>query len=108
MQNINPVIDAAKTVTLEDTIKEANLKLIGPAFQYCKNHTHSNEVVLLIGIRGLKPLIYSHSFDFAIHNLPEKVQSSLELARRMTNAEIVILEWFTSKNTKIPYYVKLA
>lgn len=107
MIQIQPVLDACKTITALDTPTTANRKVMAIASLYCKHHQHSDELVLIVSIKGLKPMLYSHSYNFSITNLHEKVKSALNKARKALDAEILVLEWIPSKQVKIPYYVKL-
>lgn len=105
MLPIQVILDACKTVKTTDTPTLANRKIMAVAHEYCKHHAFNHELILIVSIRGLKPLLYSYSYNFSITNLQTQVQVSIAKARRSLDANIVVLEWFPSKQTKLPYYI---
>jgi len=105
MLRIQTILEACKTVTATDTPTTANRKLMQIAHEYCKKHTFSEDLILIVSIKGTKPLLYSYSYNFSITNLHEQVRVALVKARQSLCADIVVLEWFPSKGTKLPYYV---
>ena len=102
---IQDFLELCKTVTSTDTPTTANRKLLAFAHEFCKHHAFSDQLILVVSIRGLKPLLYSYSYNFSITNLHEQVKSSLAKARRSLDSDILVLEWFPAKQTKLPYYV---
>lgn len=98
-------LELCKTITPTDTPTTANRKLMAFAHEYCKHHAFNHEVILIVSLRGLKPLLYSYSYNFSITNLHEEVKRSLQKARQGLDSDILVLEWFPSKKTKLPYYV---
>lgn len=105
MQPIEKILNACKTINKLDTPTTANRKLMAIAHEYCKTHPFNDELILIVSILGLKPMLYSYSYNFSITNLHDQVKSSLNKARKGLNADIVVLEWFPKKQTKLPYYV---
>lgn len=104
MQPIEKILNACKTINKQDTPTTANRKIMALAHEYCKQHAFSDELILIVSVRGMKTMLYSYSYNFSITNLHEQVKSSLNKARRSFDADIVVLEWFPSKQTKLPYY----
>jgi hypothetical protein len=105
MLTIQSVLNAAKTVKSTDSVADANRKLLNVAFEYCKQHQLSNELILIVSINGMKPFLYSHSFDFSVPDLHNRVNTKLSIARRNYDAPVIVLEWLTLKEQTNPYYV---
>lgn len=101
---IQTVLDACKSIHPSDYPQLVNRKLIAVATEYCKHHQYSDQLILVIAVSGMKPLLYSHSYNFSILDLHSKVQSRLNVAKRGFKADIYVLEWLTLKQTAIPYY----
>jgi len=108
MNDIKTVLDACATITPLDTLITANRKLLQVCHDYCKLHTASDQIILVVSIRGLKPLLYSYSYNFSILNLHDQVSASVRKARRSLCVDIVVLEWLPIQGQKNPYFMHFA
>lgn len=105
MLKIQTILDSCKTISKQTPLAVAHSQLLPLAHEYCKQHDNSPEIILIISIKPHKPFVFSYSYDFAIADLHTQVKNSLALARKALDADIIVLEWFTLKKVKLPYYV---
>jgi len=108
MNAINTFLEVCKSINELDTPVTANRKLINAATEFCKNHTHSDQLILVVKVGRLKPLLYSHSYNFSITNLHELVNRRIAAAKKSQKGDIIVLEWLTFKQVAIPYSVLMA
>lgn len=104
MLTILPILQACKNIKPTHTPAEINRLIMPLCTEYCKQHPDSDQLVLIVQYRGMRPLLYSWSYNFSLVNLHDKVQSALQKAKKGRSEDIIIIEWLTHKGIKIPYY----
>lgn len=108
MHTIKQILDACATIKPNATPVQVNRLLMPLAHEFCKYHPHTDELILIVKVKDLKPLLYSHSYNFSITNLHQAVDSAVKKARKQQTSDIIILEWLTSKQVKLPYFQNFA